>query len=69
MPHVSLKVLRGEQDEEDVQDKYFERFKPPPTTTDEDDDNSDSDDIIDGNDNDVIMRSWLTLHGILYSVC
>ena len=52
MPHVSLKVLRGEQDGEDVQDKYFERFKPPPTTTDEDEDDSDSDDITDGNGED-----------------
>ena len=48
MPHVPLKVLRGEQDEEDVQDKYFERLKPPPTTTDEDSDDSASDDSIDG---------------------
>ena len=52
MPHVPLKVLKGEQDQEDVQDKYFERFKPPPTTTDEDDDDSDSDDISDGNSED-----------------
>ena len=35
MPHVPLKVLRGQQDEEDVQDQYYERFQAPPGTTSE----------------------------------
>ena len=33
LPITPLKALRGQEDEDDVQDKYFERFKPPPTTT------------------------------------
>ena len=52
MPHTPLKVLRGNQDEYDVRDKYYERFKPPPTTTDEDNDDSASDDYSDGNGED-----------------
>ena len=43
MPHVPLKVLRGQQDEEDVQDQLYERFQAPPGTTTEDD-NNDRDD-------------------------
>ena len=35
MPHVPLKVLRGQQDEEDVQDEYYERFQAPPGTSTE----------------------------------
>ena len=35
MPHVPLKVLRGQQDEEDVQDQLFERFQAPPGTSTE----------------------------------
>ena len=35
MPHVPLKVLRGQQDEEDIQDQYYERFQAPGTTTEE----------------------------------
>ena len=35
MPHVPLKVLRGQQDEEDIQDKYHERFQAPGTSTEE----------------------------------
>ena len=35
MPHVPLKVLRGQQDEEDVQDQYYERFQAPPGTSTE----------------------------------
>ena len=35
MPHVPLKVLRGQQDEEDIQDKYYERFQAPPGTSTE----------------------------------
>ena len=35
MPHVPLKVLRGQQDEEDIQDQYYERFQAPPGTTTE----------------------------------
>ena len=40
LPRTPLKVLRGEKDEEDIMDKYYERFKAP-TSTSEDDDNSD----------------------------
>ena len=35
MPHVPLKVLRGEDDKEDVRDRYHERFQAPDTTTEE----------------------------------
>ena len=35
MPHVPLKVLRGQQDEEDIQDQYYKRFQAPGTTTEE----------------------------------
>ena len=35
MPHVPLKVLRGQQDEEDIQDQYYERFQAPGTSTEE----------------------------------
>ena len=35
MPHVPLKVLRGQQDEENVQDQYYERFQAPPGTSTE----------------------------------
>ena len=35
MPHVPLKVLRGRQDEEDIQDQLFERFQAPPGTSTE----------------------------------
>ena len=35
MPHVPLKVLRGQQDEEDIQDQLYERFKAPPGTSTE----------------------------------
>ena len=35
MPHVPLKVLRGQQDEEDIRDQYYERFQAPGTTTEE----------------------------------
>ena len=41
LPRTPLKVLRGEKDEEDIMDKYYERFKAP-TSTSEDDDNNDS---------------------------
>ena len=40
MPHVPLKVRRGEEDKEDPQDKLFERFQAPATTTEDDDDDS-----------------------------
>ena len=42
MPHFPLKVLRGEVDKEDPQDKLFDAFVPPTTTTSsatEDEDN------------------------------
>ena len=35
MPHVPLKVLRGQQDKEDIQDQYYERFQAPPGTSTE----------------------------------
>ena len=35
MPHVPLKVLRGQQDEEDIQDQYYDRFQAPPGTSTE----------------------------------
>ena len=35
MPHVPLKVLRGQQDEEDIQDQYYQRFQAPPGTSTE----------------------------------
>ena len=35
MPHVPLKVLRGQQDEEDIQDQFYERFQAPPGTSTE----------------------------------
>ena len=35
MPHVPLKVLRGQQDEEDIQDQYYARFQAPGTSTEE----------------------------------
>ena len=35
MPHVPLKVLRGQQDEEDIQDQHYERFQAPGTSTEE----------------------------------
>ena len=40
MPHVPLKVLRGQQDEEDVQDQYYERFQAPPGTSTEEEANA-----------------------------
>ena len=45
MPHVPLKVLRGQQDEEDIQDQYYERFQAPPgTTTEEEQERAAADD-------------------------
>ena len=35
MPHVPLKVLRGQEDEEDIQDQLYERFQAPPGTSTE----------------------------------
>ena len=35
MPHVPLKVLRGQQDEENLQDNHYERFQAPGTSTEE----------------------------------
>ena len=35
MPHVPLKVLRGQQDEEDIQDQYYQKFQAPPGTSTE----------------------------------
>ena len=44
MPHVPLKVLRGQQDEEDVQDQYYERFSAPPGTATEEEADETADD-------------------------
>ena len=44
MPHVPLKVLRGDQEQEDVQDQHFERFQAPGTTTEDTEDDKDTDD-------------------------
>ena len=46
MPHVPLKVLRGQQDEEDIQDQYYERFQAPGTTTEEEAERPADDDSI-----------------------
>ena len=35
MPHVPLKVLRGEKNEDDFQDHHYERFQAPGTATEE----------------------------------
>ena len=43
LPYVPLKVLRGEQDEEDIQDKYHARFVPPTTTTENEEANGSTD--------------------------
>ena len=44
MPHVPLKVLRGQQDEEDIHDQYYERFQAPGTATEDDNNDKDDDD-------------------------
>ena len=44
MPHVPLKVLRGQQDEQDIQDQYYERFQAPGTTTEEEAERGSDDD-------------------------
>ena len=43
LPYVPLKDLRGEQDEEDIQDKYHARFVPPTTTTENEEANGSTD--------------------------
>ena len=35
MPHVPLKILRGQQDEEVIRDQQYEIFQAPGTTTEE----------------------------------
>ena len=44
LPRTPLKDLRGEQDEEDLQDKYYNRFQAPGTTTEDAEDDRDIDD-------------------------
>ena len=44
LPHVPLKVLRGKEEEKDIQDKYFDTFKAPGTTTEDAEDDTDTDD-------------------------
>ena len=46
MPHVPLKVLRGQQDKEDIRDQYYERFQDPGTTTEEEAERPADDDSI-----------------------
>ena len=40
LPHVPLKVRRREEDQEDVMDKYYERFKAPTSTSEHYNDDS-----------------------------
>ena len=44
LPRTPLKVLRGEKDEEDIRDKYHERFYAPGTSTEDAEDCRDIDD-------------------------
>ena len=44
LPRTPLKVLRGEQDQEDIRDIYHERFQSPGTTTEDPDDHRDIED-------------------------
>ena len=44
MPHVPIKVLRGEQDQEDFRDQQYERFQAPGTTTEDAEDGKETDD-------------------------
>ena len=44
LPHVPLKVLRGEKDQEDVWDRYHERFQDPGSTTEDAEDDKVTDD-------------------------
>ena len=44
LPHTPLKVQRGEKDEEDIRDKYRERFQAPGTSTEDAEDYRDIDD-------------------------
>ena len=44
MPHVPLKVLRGQQDEDDFQDHHYERFQAPGTTTEGEEERATDDD-------------------------
>ena len=44
LPRTPLKVLRGEKDEEDIRDKYHERFQAPGTSTEDAEDYRDIDD-------------------------
>ena len=53
MPHVPLKVLRGEQDQVDIQDQYFDSFVAPGTTTEDAEDDNDTDDDSRTSDDDV----------------
>ena len=42
LPHTPLRVLRGEEEVEDIQDRYFERFVPPTSSDDTTDYRSDA---------------------------
>ena len=44
LPRTPLKDLRGEQDEEDLQEQYYNRFQAPGTTTEDAEDDRDIDD-------------------------
>ena len=43
LPNPPLKVLRGVPEEEDLQDRFFARFKDPGSSSEEDDNGSDAD--------------------------
>ena len=46
LPHVPLKVLRGELEEEDIRDQHHYRFQAPGTSTEEAENDKDTDDDV-----------------------
>ena len=60
LPHTPLKVLRGEKDEEDVRDKYHERFQAPGTSTEDEENYRDID--------DESRRSSLSRDGVMTDI-
>ena len=57
LPRIPLKVLRGEKDEEDIRDKYHERFQVPGTSSEESENNRDIDD---GSRRSNLSRDYIT---------
>ena len=53
MPHVPLKVLRGEEDRVDTEDENYERFQAPGTATEDDEDDSRTSSLSDERPNDT----------------